>query len=350
MDDTLRYIYEAGVELNKIEEIDEFSMLFEADSQKVQDQMRINNEASGKSKGFLQRAINTLLGLIQNVIDSIHSFFSYSIASDENKANFKKFKEACLADPNLKDKKITYLDYSKVMKSYDEAIAEAERLEKDAANKSQEEVTATINRLTELVGGVGKAATMAVGLDALEQIMYHDQGTAEAIAGMLNHDKSVLKSIESSLGKSAADKFNKHAQVAAGNRISVMRFKVWLLRKKERNLQEVMENTTKQLKNQFSSKWGILGFASKLKGNKELQDIVQGSDETALALRNGAARAAAAFADAKKQGTAEANKTNVLNTLGIDKLATSYQNRQAEKDAIKAQKTRERTKRFWTGK
>lgn len=338
-EESFRYSIEADKAFSLITDIDEFSLMFEAENEEVSNQVNANNEATGNTVGFLQKSINALKEIISKIASAIKNFFSYTFASKENKAAFKKFKEECLADPALRDKKITYLDYTEIHKKYDAAIAEAERLEKELAAGRKAEVDAFLSRSEELLKGVSGAAATSVGLQALEKIMYNEESIAKGISFALRTDSRILEEIERSLGASRAKDFQNKADIAAGKkRLSLLRFKIMLERRKQQDIETVMKKFTSDLKSQFSSKASLLFSQTgrDVLKNKEMRDIIKGSDDVSRGIRDAGATAVRIGMDAATHGAASGAASRVTNPITKLKMK-----RDAKRQLQEAQKARE---------
>lgn len=310
-EESFKYAIEADKALYSIKNIDEFSLIFEAENDDVRNQVNANNKSADNSIGFLQKSINALKNIINEIITAIKNMFSYIFASKEDKAAFKKFKDACLADPELRDKKITYLDYKEIHKQYDDAIAEAERLEREIAAGKQADVDAFLKRSGELIKGVSKAAVTSIGLQAVEQIMYNEETVAKGISIALRNDSRILNEIERSLGASRAKDFQKKAEVAAGERgrISLLRFRIMLQRRKQQDIEQVMKKFSSDLRSQFQSKAKFFfGTGMDLLRNKETREIIKGNDGVSREIRDTAIGVAKAVKDAKVHGAAQGVK------------------------------------------
>lgn len=348
-EESLNYLREAYDGISNYHEIDEFVLLFEANDESTQEQVAKNTEASNKAQSGLKKAIDALKQLIANIIDAVTSFFNELFASKENKEAYREFVAAVKADPQLKDKKVSYNDYTKVMKEYDAAIAEAEKVDIALAQGKQADAEKSIRRLTELVSGSAQGIATSVGVEFLENLANSDELTAKGISLALQADRRILDNIEKSIGEKNANKFVKDINALAGTRISLRRLIIKLRQKKYNSMEDATKDFVNSCKKTFSSKASIIasivsprGLLKRVAGNEQIQTIVKGKDAESKLIKDTAINVGRAKRSGKLHGSADAVVDNITTPI-----SDAINNAKASKDRERLGKMVNDSKGFW---
>lgn len=348
-EESLNYLREAYDGISSYHEIDEFVLLFEADKESTKEQVAKNTEAVNKAQSGLKKAIDALKQLIANIIDGITSFFNEVFASKDKKEAYREFVAAVKADPQLKNKRVSFNDYSKIMKEYDEAIAEAEKIDIALAQGKQADAEKSIRRLTELASGTAKGVATSVGVEFLENLANSDELTAKGIALALKADNKILDNIEKSIGEKNANKFVKDINALAGTRISLRRLIIKIRQKKYRTIEDATTDFIGSCKKTFSSKGGIIssilsprGLLKRAAGNEQIQNIVKGKDEESKLIRDTAVNIGRANRSGKLHGSADAVIDNVSRPI-----SDAVNNKKTTKELNRLKNMANDSKGFW---
>ena len=243
LDECLQNLFYAEEAMKDWIPVTEYEVLFEATiSQDVKNKITQNDDTANKSVGFVRKAINAVITLISNIINSIRSFIAKFTMSGEEREAFDKFKAAMAQDPKLKNRKISVMDFRKINKAYDDLLKELE--ENMVAVKSNEDhpIDDITKKINTFISGTASSVTSIVGADLALKMADSNIEMAKKISQILQDESGLMKSLSNSLGKKDAVKFKKEIDAAAKN-TKLHQLKVKLFRHKYDSLQDCVQGT-----------------------------------------------------------------------------------------------------------
>lgn len=205
------HLYKANEVMESYVEFDEIEFLFEAEAEQVKnDLIQKNNDTVSTSKGHFMKAIDALISLIQNAINAIGDFMRKLVMSKEDRDAFESFKQKCLADPKLKDKKILVKDFRRIQAEYTRVMKRAENELKRAAQGEQADIDGAIGDLEKYMNGLLKGTGTAVGMEFALNVASGSSELAQQIYDRMCGDKEAMKALRKNVGVWEAEKFKQN--------------------------------------------------------------------------------------------------------------------------------------------
>lgn len=309
-------------------EIDEYSLLFESDSDPVVKAQAKNEEVSQKSSNVLSRMIQGVINMIKSIIESITNFFEELTLDGDEKDAFQNFREQMKKDPKLKNVKVTVQDFRKINEEYDKLLKKGETELRKAKADENHGLSGIIKEFEEAAKKKIEPASLIVTSELALKIAESDQNSARALKVALNHDKAFMEQLEKNFGKREANKFKKRIDNASEMTV-LTRLMITLRGTRCKNIQTAVRSTTEGfIKGGFIAPWKRTGrLMWKNKETRQINKTVLKSGGSAL--KGGVEGVALGLAD--KNG----NGKKVRNPV--------------EKMVNKEKKNLEHSKSFWTG-
>ena len=309
-------------------EIDEYSLLFESDSDPVVKAQAKNEEVSQKSSNVLSRMIQGVINMIKSLIESITNFFEELTLDGDEKDAFQNFKEQMKNDPKLKNVKVTVKDFRQINKEYDALLKKGEEELRKAKADENHGLSGIIKEFEEATKKKIEPASLIVTSELALKIAESDQNSARALKVALNHDKAFMEQLEKNFGKREANKFKKRIDNASEMTV-LTRLMITLRGTRCKNIQTAVRSTTEGfVKGGFINPFKRPGKL--MWKNKETREINKTVVKSAgSALKGGVQGVALGVAD--KHG----NGKKVRNPL--------------ERKIDKEKKNLQHSKSFWTG-
>ena len=203
-------LYLAYTTMEAYIEFDELDFLFEADDIAVKnDLIKKNSDTVRTSKGFLGKAIDGLMAMINRVSDAIGNFISRLTLSKDQRAMYDELVQKCKNDPELKDKRITVKDWKAISTEYNKVMSRAENEIKRNAAGQRADMDGAINDLENYIKGLGKGVYTSVSMElALNQASSSIEFARE-IQHKLKHDKKYMQELKDAVGASEVRKFKR---------------------------------------------------------------------------------------------------------------------------------------------
>lgn len=229
-DYALDYLREAQAYVNKIEILDTYTSIFEADSEEAKQRIVENEKNTNGAEGTLMKAIKAVKEFIANAIKSIVGFFEKLFASGEQKAEFEKYKELLSRHPEYKNKKVKFYDYKHNHEELEKLAREVELADKKLAAGIDVDTDDLMNKLS----NVGKTATgfaaTEVSIQTAVNMCYGSKEFAKTLKTAMDHDSRIMEQMEQNLGAKEARKKRKEINKLAkddfrffGKRINLRR-------------------------------------------------------------------------------------------------------------------------------
>lgn len=275
-DECFENLYYAQETMKDWIQLSDYEIIFEAVSPDVQDKIFKNEETGEKSVGFIQKAINAIIALIQKVLSPIKDFIDRFTMSGAEREAYEQFKQEIAKDPKLRNRKVSVSDFRTITSNYDKMIAEVDKEIKAVKADPNRSIDETVKKVTDFISGTVSATTAIVGVDMATKIADSNIEMAKAIQNVLNEEKSIMDTLSKQLGKKDAKKFKKDIDAAAKN-TALHRLKVSLFRKKYDSLQDCISGTFDAFK-QISPK--NFGLYNKLLKNEYTGKVIKTAGKT----------------------------------------------------------------------
>ena len=166
LDECLYYLGEAEKYLSLYQEIDPFEEIFEAYSPETKLKVEQNNKAKTGVMGSITKACQAVLRMIQNIIDSIRDFFDKQKLDKKTREAYEAYKAKLATNPELKNKKFTVKDFTKMNQDYNKLLKEAENADRELAKGNEFSLDNLFKKITTFCGGVASGVTVSVGMEA----------------------------------------------------------------------------------------------------------------------------------------------------------------------------------------
>lgn len=213
-------LYQANQIMESYVEFDEIEFLFEAESEQVKnDLIQKNKDTVNSSKGTFMKAIDALIAMINNVINSIGDFIRKTTMSKAERDAFEQFKAACANDPKLKGKTVLVKDWKKIQAEYNRVMTRAENELKRSMKGEQADIDGAIKDLEKYMGGVLKGAGTAVGMNFALNAASTSSEIAQGIYSKLKDDKEVMKNLRKEVGFWNAEKFKREMKTLSSENL-----------------------------------------------------------------------------------------------------------------------------------
>lgn len=229
-DECAKYLREAEEYVKKIEEVDLYSAIFEAESEEVKQKIAENTKNSGKSEGVLRQAIRSLIKFIENAAKTISGFFMKLFASKGEKEEFEEMKKLIESDPKYKNMTIRFYDYKKHYEELRKIEDEVLNADKKLSMGEDIDINPIIEKLTNLGKTAGSFAASEISAQTALNACYGSREFAKMINNALESDARILHTLEETLGTKEAHKFKKEVKSLAkdnftllGKRINIRR-------------------------------------------------------------------------------------------------------------------------------
>lgn len=224
-------------------DIDEYSLLFESDSDPVVKAQQKNEEVSNKSSNILARMIHGVIDMIRSLIESITSFFEEMTMDSDEKNAFQNFRNQMKNDPKLKNVKITVKDFRKINKEYDDLLKKGEAELRKAKADDKYSLSGIINEFQEAAKKKIEPTSLALSSEVALRIAESDQNSARALKVALEHDESFMKQLEKNFGKREANSFKKRIDNAA-EMTTLTKLMITIRGTRYKNIQSLVSSTT----------------------------------------------------------------------------------------------------------
>lgn len=315
-------------------EIDEYSVLFESDTDPVVKAQLKNEETAGKSSNVIVNLIHKVITMIDNLIKSIVSFFQELGLNGDEKEAFQNFREQIKKNPKLKNVKVTVKDFREINKKYDDILKRSEQELRKAKADSTYDLGKIIKELQGVIGEKFEAPSMMIASELALKFAESNQDNARAIKIALNTDKAFMQQIEKTLGKREAKKFKNRIDNAADMTL-LTKCRITLLGRRYKTAESAISSTINNLcKGGFLNPLTRLGrLAWKNKVTREM--IGDGASVAGTAIKG-----AIAVKTGKLKGKALARADSLLPG---DKTWSNKLERQVNKE----KKTYKGAKSFW---
>jgi hypothetical protein len=242
LDECMYQLYQAQECYKDYKEIEVFSEIFEAEDPKVKEQIETNNKATTGALGHIKKAAQAVLNTIRNLISSIGDFFRKRGMDEKERKAYEDFKKAAANDPELKNKKITVLDYRKFQAEYDQLLKETEEAEREIANNKDYPLDTLTEKITSWCGNAGKGLVVSVGCEAALNVASSSRDMANKILATLKTDEQMWNTLCDSIGEKEAKKFEKQI-TSLGKRVSLQNLKMKLKGTASKSVEEAFEKT-----------------------------------------------------------------------------------------------------------
>jgi hypothetical protein len=255
MDKAYYYLQEAESYMSLIVDVSLADAFFES-TDDVKDTIANNQKATTGAMGAIRNAFRAIIDAIKKLLERFTDFIKTGFMSKERREQYKEFRQAVAADPELANTRVTIKDFKEYEANYDKALKELDALAAQDSDESKEETDKKVNVILQALeetvkdsaaGAVDtakKAATRgATSLSIKAALELADGNATVAKAIKLALDKEIIKleDIEKELGEKNAAKFEKKINNYARNGI-IHRAKVFVLRKKQNSFMSVAKS------------------------------------------------------------------------------------------------------------
>lgn len=340
MDAVTMYLEAANCLLDDYVEVSYFSEVFEGGDEKIQDTMKNNAEIEEKSVSLLQKALNAIKSIIKKIRGLIDDMMSYFKADSDTKSQYQKFCEEVKNNPEFAKKKVSFKEYSKIAKQWNEELAKEEaqyRKIKDDELENKPSIAQDLHNAWDTARGkimsTGKIVAKEVAVEYLVQEAKTCRDGALSARSKLKWYETIIGNLENELGKKEARKVKR--------KLKMLSSKCSLVRKLAGGVETEYLTWKDALKNVFSAS----GISNIIIRNKDLRKDVGGTAASATATVahigvKGAIKGAedARYADKtlkkyeKKHGKQIENLKKVMNDDKLrDDQKRTYIRRQREK-------------------
>lgn len=268
LDDSLYHLMKAQKAIDLLEPIDPFEEIFEAADAKTVVKLKNNEESSKGAVGHLKAAAQSILNFIRNIIASIRDFFEKRCMDKKQRAAYEEFKKACANNPELKNKKITVMDFKKFNGEYEKLLKEAENADRELAKGKDFPADEILKKITDFCGGAAKGAMYTVGCEAALQWASSSTDVARQMLNQLQTDEKMQQEMVKSLGSGEVKRFEKQLKILT-KRQSIRRGIMKLKGYSSTSLQNAVENTIKQVS-------GMVSAGTKLGAVMPKEDVSKG--------------------------------------------------------------------------
>lgn len=217
-DECIRNLFYAQETMKAWIPMTEYDVLFVAvENADVAENVQKNEETAKKSVGFVRKAIDAILKLLKNIIKAVQELIVRCTLRGEERDAFEAIQEQMKADPALKNKKISVMDFKKINKQYEDMVSEIEKNIRMVKANEEHPVDALVSKVTDFLKGAGSKVATVVTADMALKMAKSDLGTATALQKLLENEESVLEGLSKALGKKGANAFKKDIDAAAKN-------------------------------------------------------------------------------------------------------------------------------------
>jgi hypothetical protein len=276
-DECFQNLYYAQETMKNWIQLSDYEIIFEAVNPDVQDKLLKNEKTGEESVGFIQKAINGVIKIITNIIETIKDFLDKLTMSGAEREAYERFKQEIAKDPKLRNRKVTVADFRSITSNYDKMIAEVDREIKAVETDPNRPIDATVEKvkgfLSNTVGAAVGIPSSMVAVSAATKIADSNIEMAREIQSFLNKEQGIMKMLSQHLGKREAKKFKKNIDAAAKN-TKLHRLKVSLFKKKYDSLQDCISSTLESFQ-KLSPETFALG--KKLLGNEYTGTVIKGA-------------------------------------------------------------------------
>ena len=268
MDAVTMYLEAANCLLDDYVEVSYFSEVFEGGDEKIQDTMKNNAEIEEKSVSLLQKALNAIKSIIKKIRGLIDDMMSYFKADSDTKSQYQKFCEEVKNNPEFAKKKVSFKEYSKIAKQWNEELAKEEaqyRKIKDDELENKPSIAQDLHNAWDTARGKIMSTGKIVAKEVAVEYLVQEAKTCRD--GAL----SARSKLENELGKKEARKVKR--------KLKMLSSKCSLVRKLAGGVETEYLTWKDALKNVFSAS----GISNIIIRNKDLRKDVGGTAASATA-------------------------------------------------------------------
>ena len=275
-DECFFYLNEAQNYINKFQDIDMYSAIFEAKNSDVDKKIAENGRANGNAFTALRKAAQSVVNLIANAIKTVIGSIERLFSSKNEKAKFDRIKAIIKEDPSLAKKKVRFYDFKHNTEEWQRIEAAAEEADRMLAAGEDVEVSGILNDIKRYTAGFGKTAIGTVGAQTAINACYGSKEFARSLSNAMARDGAVMQQITETLGEKEAKKFKKEVDsLAKDNKIAKLfgkRINLKRAMNKSRVMQcQTLEDSIKYTMNQIGHDANMAMNASAAsKNNDEL--------------------------------------------------------------------------------
>lgn len=220
-DECFVYLNEAQSYINKFEEIDMYSAIFEAKSADVEAKIINNSKSNQGAFGALKKAaqsvVNLIAGALKTIIGGIESLFS----SKSTKNSFAAMKAMMKQNPELANKPIRFFDFKHNTKEWQRLEAAAAEADQRLSAGEDVNINDLLSDITRYTKGIGKGAVSTVSAQAAINACYGSKSFARTLSGAMARDGKIMAEITDALGEKEAKRFKKEVNsLAKDNKIA----------------------------------------------------------------------------------------------------------------------------------
>ena len=277
------YLMEAQFCIDSFVDVSLAEAFFE-DTDEAKEKITTNEKAKTGALGALKKLFDRLVQLVKDCIDKLTTFFQTRYMDADEKKRYLEFKQMVKNDPELKNKKVTVIDFREYEKAYDAALKAIEE-EAKKENPTEEAMKKIMDELTDTIKHIAERAALSVTMDTAIEIADKNTMCAKGINLALQHENVLLNEIRKELGDARAYKFEKKIDKLSKKGLLHM-WRIRLFHRKEATLEAIL----KKEKNRILSYTNIDKDRHKLKKGK--------SPVSAGSILKGAAQHPTLFSDA----------------------------------------------------
>lgn len=254
MDIVLESLNEVDRILADCKDVHLYNWIFEEDDPETAAQLKTNAEGATKADSLLRRAINKIKEIFNKIRAGIHNLIEYWGASKDEKAEFEEFCKKAQSDPNLKNQKVTFHDYSQLMRDLDSDCADFEKQYTDFKNSELEENPNLLKKIESKLNEAGikskeiaQAEAASFTLEVAIRYAKQSRAHAQKVQKWLNFDLGLVDAIEKELGSKEIRKFQKKIK-KLNSSLGIIRAIAGGREKEYKTLQDAINESTHSIK------------------------------------------------------------------------------------------------------
>jgi len=285
-DEIINELYLAYTESKALIPMDEFELLFESDEGgDASEKKEANEKVKTSAVGHLKNALSAIAKLISALASKISNWLQEKSLDKEEREAYEQFKEACKADPSLRNKKITVKDYEKIKADYEAIEKEAERLDMEYKSGRIASAKEFLKHCEDFCANASKGAAAAIAMNSALNMAHKSRAYAQKIDMALKSDRRIIEALAEQVGEANAAKFEREIEIYT-NRATIRRAILKVRGKMYDTTLDCFSATYKDAKSIFKNRLGEKSINSMIdagkakqldtliKGNKELNDVI----------------------------------------------------------------------------